>query len=156
MKASKVAGHPHIRKLGVSPVSDAFTYEYFEGLLESPEAKPTTSAKAFMISEPGIAGVGNGYLQDILFRAKIHPRRRVTDLSQAERRALYDATRETLMQAIELGGRDTERDLYDRPGRYEKILDSSSKGKPCPRCGTEIEKIQYLGGASYFCPGCQI
>ena len=108
-----------------------------------------------MISEPGVAGVGNGYLQDILFRAKIHPKRRVVDISEPERRALYDATRETLGQAAELGGRDTERDLYNKRGKYVRILDSRTKGNPCPECGTPIEKTQYLGGAAYFCPSCQ-
>jgi hypothetical protein len=50
---------------------------------------------------------------------------------------------------------DEERDLYDRPGGYSRILNAKAKGEPCPVCGTTIEKIQYLGGASYFCPKCQ-
>jgi len=73
----------------------------------------------------------------------------------SEKRALCEAIRGTLRQAVELGGRDTERDLYDRPGRYRRILDARSVGQPCPECGTWIEKIQYLGGASYVCPRCQ-
>ena len=68
---------------------------------------------------------------------------------------LYEAIRETLKQAVELGGRDTEHDLYNRPGRYQRVLERSKVGKPCPECGTRIEKIQYLGGASYYCPRCQ-
>jgi formamidopyrimidine-DNA glycosylase len=100
-------------------------------------------------------GVGNGYLQDILFRAKVHPRKRCVDLTDKERKALYTAIRETLKQAVELGGRDTEFDLYNRPGKYKRILDSRQVGKPCPECGTPIEKMQYLGGAAYYCPSCQ-
>lgn len=153
---SEVASHPYVDPARVSPLSDAFTYAYFQGLFGELEEEDSRSAKLFLISKPGVLGIGNGYLQDILFRAKIHPRRRVVDLAEAERRALYEAIRETLRQATDLGGRDTERDLHDRPGGYRKILDSRSVGQPCPECGTPIEKIQYLGGATYFCPRCQV
>jgi formamidopyrimidine-DNA glycosylase len=111
---------------------------------------------ATCIYKYGKLGVGNGYLQDILFRAKIHPKRWVIDIAEGERRVLYEAIRETIKQAVEMGGRDTERNLYDRPGGYRRILDSRNVGQPCPECGTPIEKIQYLGGAAYFCPRCQV
>jgi len=68
----------------------------------------------------------------------------------------HKAISETLKQAVDLGGRDTERDLYNRRGGYRRILDSKSEGKPCPECGTPVEKIQYLGGACYLCPSCQV
>jgi formamidopyrimidine-DNA glycosylase len=139
----------------VSPVSDEFTYEYFRGLFNELEKDDPRSAKFFIISKPGVWGVGNGYLQDILFRAKVHPRKRCVDLTDKEKKALYEAIKTTLKQAVELGGRDTEYDLYNHPGRYEKILDSKQVGKPCPECGTPIEKQSYLGGAIYFCPKCQ-
>jgi formamidopyrimidine-DNA glycosylase len=108
-----------------------------------------------MISEPGFAGLGNGCLQDILFNARIHPRRRVASLQPDEERALYDAMRDTLQRMVDGGGRDIERDLYGKPGGYLCQLNGRSNGTPCRRCGTHIEKIQYLGGASYFCPQCQ-
>jgi len=73
----------------------------------------------------------------------------------SEKRALYDAIFETLEQAVELGGRDTERDLYGNCGGYVSILSSKAKGQPCSECGTAIEKIQYLGGSCYLCPSCQ-
>ncbi len=153
---SEVAVHPLVGQKRVSPLSDAFTYEYFQGLFGQLEPNDSRSAKFFIISKPGVWGVGNGCLQDILFRAKIHPKRRMVNTAEDERQALYQAIRETLQQAVDLGGRDTERDLYNRPGGYRRILDSRSVGQPCPECGTPIEKIQYLGGAAYFCPCCQI
>jgi len=153
---SEIADHPYAGKRGVSPLSDAFTFEHLQRLFEDPEEKVTRSVKAFAISKPGVWGVGNGYLQDILFRAKIHPKRRIVDIIEAERRVLYYAIRDTLRQAVDLGGRDTERDLYNHRGGYKRILDSRAKGQPCPECGTPIVKIRYLGGASYFCPSCQI
>lgn len=153
---SEAADHPHVGEGRVSPLSDAFTFEYFEGLFEELEEEDPRSVKFFIISQPGIWGVGNGYLQDILFRARIHPKRRAVDMGEGERRTLYEATRETLKQAVDMGGRDTERDLHNRPGGYRRIMDSRNVGQPCPECGTPIEKIQYLGGACYFCPGCQV
>jgi len=153
---SEIAAHPYIGRKCVSPLSDAFTFEYFQGLFGELAEKDPRSIKFFVISKPGICGVGNGYLQDILFRAKIHPKRRSIDIAEREKPTLYEAIRGILKQAMELGGRDTEIDLYNRPGRYKRILDSRNVGQPCRECGAPIERIQYLGGASYFCPHCQI
>ena len=145
----------HLGRKAVSPLSDEFTFDYFQGLFEELEEEDSRSIKFFIISKPGVWGVGNGYLQDILFRVKIHPRKRCINLTETEKKALYKAIRETLKQAVELGGRDTEFNLYNRSGRYKRILDSRQEGKPCPECGTSIEKQQYLGGAIYYCPSCQ-
>ena len=119
------------------------------------DEESTRSIKYFIISEPGIWGIGNGCLQDILYRARLHPKRRVVDVTADERHALYTAIRDTLKQMVELGGRESERDLYGNRGGYVRILDSKTKGTPCPECGTAIENAQYLGGAIYFCPTCQ-
>ncbi len=151
---SEVADHRHIPR-GTSPLSDAFTSESFERLLQEVGPEDKRSIKKFMISEPGIPGIGNGYLQDILFRARIHPRRRVADITGEERQSLFGAIGGTLHRAVDLAGRDTERDLYNNRGGYVRMMDSRTRGRPCPECGTPIEKIQYLGGASYFCPNCQ-
>jgi formamidopyrimidine-DNA glycosylase len=152
---SEIPGHPWVGKPGVSPLSDAFSYEFFQARFGELKENDASSVKFFMISKPGVWGVGNGCLQDILFRARIHPRRRALDLSETERRALHAATRETLRQMVAQGGRDGEIDLYGQRGGYQRILSSETAGKPCPECGAAIEKIQYLGGASYFCPRCQ-
>lgn len=156
LKQGELAGDSLLGPARVSPVSDAFTNEHLQGLFAEVPAEDARSIKFFCISKPGLWGVGNGTLQDILFRARIHPRRRAVDLTEAERHALYAATRYTLQQAVDFGGRDSERDLYNRPGRYERILHSDMVGRPCPTCSTPVAKIQFLGGASYFCPRCQV
>jgi formamidopyrimidine-DNA glycosylase len=153
---SEVAAYPHVANQGVSPLNDAFTFEYFQQQFRELKEEDPRSVKFFMISNPGVWGVGNGYLQDILFRARIHPRRRVINITKEEKQTLYEAIIVTIKHAAALGGRDTERDLYNRPGGYSRLMDSRTVGQPCPECGAEIEKIQYLGGASYFCPRCQI
>jgi formamidopyrimidine-DNA glycosylase len=147
--AERFAGH------GLSPLSGKFTYQRFKQALQSYERLEKDSVKKFVISGGVVSGVGNGYLHDILFRARIHPRRRLSDITGNERRRLFGAIRKTIGDAAERGGRDTELDLHGEPGGYRPILDSRAKGEPCSQCGTAIEKIQYLGGACYFCPVCQ-
>ena len=152
----ELAAHPFAGREKTSPLSEAFSRETFETLFDGLKPDAKASVKYFLISEPGVFGVGNGYLQDILFRAKLHPRRPAAGLSAAERDALYTAVRGTLQQAVEQGGRDTERDLFDRPGGYLKLMDTRRAGQPCPVCGATVVKEQFLGGAVYFCPTCQV
>jgi formamidopyrimidine-DNA glycosylase len=152
---SEASKHPHVGETRVSPLNDAFTLEHLNRLFNALEESDPRSIKYFLISDPGVWGVGNGYLQDILFHAKIHPRRRAVELAHAEIRALHQAIRNTLSQAVDLHGRDTERDMYNQPGGYRCVMDRRSVGQPCSGCGTTIEKIHFLGGACYICPQCQ-
>ena len=69
---------------------------------------------------------------------------------------LYDAVIvDTVQEVIAQGGRCDEVDLYGRPGGYVRLMDKESLGRPCPGCGGAVEKVQYLGGACYYCPTCQ-
>ena len=136
-----------------SPLSDAFDAAYFEGLLSN--AKPTLSAKAFLATEQRVPGLGNGVLQDILFRAGIHPKTKTGVLNDPERKLLFDAVKSTLIEMTRAGGRDTEKDLYGQAGSYRTILSRNTLDKPCPVCGGALIREAYLGGNIYFCPGCQ-
>ena len=100
--------------------------------------------------------MGSGMLQDILFRAKLNPRRKVPDIKKEERVHLHQAILKTMQLAIEAHGRDTEKDLFGIPGSYIPLMDRRTAGTPCPLCGTTIEKISYLGGSCYICPSCQM
>lgn len=151
----EIEQHPFAAAKGLSPLDDGFTYGHFSALFSDLKPGDTTSPKQFLITKPGVAGVGNGMLQDILLAARLHPRRRMAGLSEAEKQALYRAVREVMLQAVQQGGRDSEKDLFGNPGGYRKLLDSRSVGLPCPQCGAEIQKENYLGGAVYFCPRCQ-
>ena len=111
--------------------------------------------KGLLTQDQLIPGLGNAIAQDILFRARLHPRYPTAGLTPDQTRALYDAIVDTVVEVLEKGGRYDERDLYDNRGGYIRMLDKSAVGRPCPDCGTAIEKIQYLGGACYLCPACQ-
>lgn len=139
---------------GVPPLSEDFDPAYFESLLET--VKPSMSAKAFLATEQRIPGIGNGVLQDILFEAGIHPKCQVGTWHQKERQAVFSALKSVLREMTKRGGRDTEKDLFGRPGRYRTRMSKNTLGQPCPRCRTEIVKMAYLGGAVYFCPWCQV
>jgi formamidopyrimidine-DNA glycosylase len=150
-----VASHPYVYLSKPSPLSEAFTREFFKGLFAELEPDDPRSIKFFLISKPGVLGIGNGCLQDILWRAKIHPRRRAVGLSEAEQGALYTAMRQTLREMVDCGGRDGDFDLYGHPGGYQRLLHAKSVGQPCPDCGTPFEKASYQGGSVYYCPKCQ-
>ncbi len=150
-----VARHPFTYLDKISPLSELFTLEHFQGLFSDLEPGDPRSVKFFLISKPGILGMGNGCLQDILWQAKIHPRRRAVDLNPDEQKALYASLRRTLQEMVDCGGRDSDEDLYGHPGGYHRILHSKSVGLPCPNCGSAFEKASYQGGSIYFCPKCQ-
>jgi formamidopyrimidine-DNA glycosylase len=155
LEKAQLAEHPYA-EVGIPPLSDKFTLERFDQLLEEYPEKAKKGIKGFMVTSKHINGIGNGYLQDILFRARIHPARKIPSLSAGKRQSLYAAIQETMSQAIKLGGREDERDLYDHPGGYTRLMSNQTAGKPCPNCGTSIEKLNYLGGACYLCPACQV
>jgi formamidopyrimidine-DNA glycosylase len=144
-----------LRANSISPADASFTVKRFLDLFEQYEDKEKDSIKTFFTNGESVAGIGNAYLQDILFRARLSPKRKVADISSDEKKALYGAAKDTIKQAIEQNGRTSEKDIFDNPGRYSPIMDRQAKDKPCPNCGTLIQKINYLGGSCYICPSCQ-
>jgi formamidopyrimidine-DNA glycosylase len=93
--------------------------------------------------------------QDILFRAQLLPQHPIGDLTKRQERQLFNAIVKTVDRVIQKGGRYDECDLYGKPGKYMRLMDKNAVERPCPGCGGKVKKIQYLGGACYFCPSCQ-
>jgi formamidopyrimidine-DNA glycosylase len=145
----------YIKDMRPTPTESAFTFDYFCALLDSLIPEKKWSAKALLTEEQIIPGLGNAIAQDILFTARFHPKHPIADLKEEQRRALYDAIVNTVWEVIKRAGRYDEFDLYNERGGYVRLMDKNAVGRPCPECGGEIEKIQYLGGACYFCPNCQ-
>lgn len=141
----------------ISPFSPEFAAHFCSVLAES---RPTLSAKAFLATEQRFPGIGNGTLQDILFAARIHPKRKIASLTEDERERLAACTASVLGEMTRLGGRDTEKDLFGNPGGYQTRMSKrtlAGGGPACggPACGGPITKEAYLGGAVYYCPRCQ-
>lgn len=143
-----------IAKKKPSPLTKDFSSDYFKELVEN-ESMQNKSAKAFLATEQRIPGLGNGVLQDILYNAKIHPKRKVKTFSQKEQETLYDSIKSTLLEITLKGGRDTEKDLFGSPGGYKTKLSKKTLGKNCNLCGDHIVKKAYMGGSIYYCEGCQ-
>ena len=113
------------------------------------------STKAFLATEQRVPGLGNGCLQDILFNAKLHPKLKMSELANGDKRAMFDSLKSTLAEMVEKGGRDTEPDLFGEPGGYATRCSKNTVGQPCPVCGSLIQKASFMGGSIYFCPTCQ-
>lgn len=136
-----------------TPYEDTFDKAYFDTLWQG--LKPNTSIKAFLATEQRIPGFGNGVLHDVLWNARIHPKRKLQSMTEKDMNILFNSVKSTLKDMRDNGGRDTEKDLFNKAGGYLTVLSSKTLTYPCPACGNEIRREAYLGGNIYFCPVCQ-
>lgn len=137
----------------LNPLDERFDESYFEAMIAG--LKKDLSAKALLATEQRIPGLGNGVVQDILFNSGIHPKRKVSALSDLEKIDLLGSVKGTLACMVGLGARDTEKDFFGNWGGYKTVLSKNTCKDPCPNCGHEIVREAYLGGNVYYCPVCQ-
>jgi formamidopyrimidine-DNA glycosylase len=149
----ELSQHKLTAKLGISASSKEFTKEHLQKLLEKRKAR----IKSLLLDQKNIAGIGNVYIQDILFNAKLHPNRKANSLSDQEINNLYDAMKAVLNSSIKKGGLAYEKNFYGQKGNFktEDFQVGYKTGKPCPVCSTPIEKIRTGPTSSYICPKCQ-
>jgi formamidopyrimidine-DNA glycosylase len=145
----------YVKGMRPTPLDEAFTQQYFSKLIDELLAGEKRSVKSLLTQDQLIPGLGNSIAQDILFQARLNPRRPLSELNNQQRVNLYAAILDAVHTVIELGGRYDETDLFGKSGGYVRRIDSKSAGRACTECGSTIEKMQYLGGACYFCPSCQ-
>ncbi len=141
-------------RLGLEPFDPAFTGAHLRSLARGRRAP----VKAFLLDQRRIAGVGNIYADEALFRARIHPLRPVGTLKLAQLEALRDAVIESLRAGIDAKGAsiDDFRDPYGVQGSFQdQFLVHLREGRPCPNCGTTIVKLRAAGRGTYVCPRCQ-
>ena len=145
----------YVKDMRPTPLDPDFSFEYFNNLIDELVAQKKRSAKSLLTQDQIIPGLGNAIAQDILFKAGLNPRRPLADLDREQRAILFNAINNTIDEIIDQGGRYDEFDLYGQNGSYTRIMDKNALKRPCPNCGGEIKKIQYLGGACYLCSNCQ-
>ena len=143
------------QKLGPEPLEDNFTVEIFkERLLK----KKNSLIKPTILDQSVIAGVGNIYADEALWRAKIHPETRIKDFSNIDFKNLHESIRFVMNKSIEKGG-STDRNYVNADGSRGNYLEYAAvyhkNGQPCKRCGTEISKIRVGGRGTHFCENCQ-
>ncbi len=141
-------------RLGVEPLSPDFTAEAL-GVLAAGRRAPV---KAFLLSQERIAGVGNIYADEALFRAGIHPLRPVGTLKRAQLAALRDAVVASLEAGIDARGATIDDFRHPDGARgsfQDRFLVHLREGEPCTRCGTTIRKMRAAGRGTYVCECCQ-
>ena len=144
-----------LANLGPEPLEEGFDVEYLRETLGSRRAQ----IKPLVLDQKVVAGIGNIYADEILFDARLHPRRKANTLSGEEWTALHAAIRENLAAGIEHRGTTVRlyRDVLDRPGEHQNYLRVFEKhGEPCPEgCGGEVVRERVGGRPTHYCPGCQ-
>lgn len=142
--------HKMTGELSLSPLNDGFTLPYFRELLRNRRAQ----VKSFLLNQRRVAGIGNVYIQDILFKARLHPKRTIDTLTEVEIETLYQSMRDVLTLGVAMSGLTYERDFYGKKGGFssDQFLVGYKTGQPCPTCSTPIEKIRTGSTASYICP----
>jgi formamidopyrimidine-DNA glycosylase len=141
-------------RLGVEPMTPEFTVEYLRGIARGRRAP----VKAFVLDQRRIAGVGNIYADEALFRARLHPLRATGTLSRPQLARLREGIEDSLRAGIEAKGAsiDDFRHVDGARGAFQdRFLVHLREGEPCPRCGTTIRKIVVGGRGTYVCEHCQ-
>jgi len=141
-------------RLGVEPLDGAFTAAHLRALARGCRAP----VKAMLLDQKRIAGVGNIYADEALFRAGIHPLRRADRLTAGQCLALRDAVVASLAAGIEAKGAtiDDFRDPEGARGSFQdQFLVHLREGEPCPRCGRPVRKLRAAGRGTYACERCQ-
>ena len=144
-----------LSNLGPEPLGEGFGVEYLRETIGSRRAQ----IKALILDQKVVAGVGNIYADEILFDARLHPRRKAHTLSDEEWAALWWAIRENLAAGVEHRGTTVRlyRDVLNRPGEHQNYLRVFEKhGGPCPQgCGGEVVRESVGGRPTHYCPECQ-
>jgi formamidopyrimidine-DNA glycosylase len=141
-------------RVGIEPLGPDFTAEALKAMAKDRRAP----VKAFLLSQERVAGVGNIYADEALWRSKIHPLRPVGTLKPAQIASLRDSVVHVLHEGIDAKGAtiDDFRDANGAEGSFQdRFQVHLREGQPCPRCGTRIKKIRAAGRGTYFCPSCQ-
>ena len=142
------------KKLGPEPTEQDFDLENFIAALK----KSKKPIKSHLLDQTLVAGLGNIYVDEVLWRAKVHPASPSQSLTRAEATAIHEQTIEVLGQAVEKGGSTirTYTNAFGEDGTmqdFHQVYDKA--GQACSRCGYIIEKIQLGGRGTHFCPKCQ-
>jgi formamidopyrimidine-DNA glycosylase len=141
--------------LGIEPFSPEFTPEAL-GVMAAGRTAPL---KSFLLDQSGVAGVGNIYADEALFRAELHPLSPAGSMKPEHLEALRDGVVAALEAGIDAGGSsiDDYRDARGEKGAMQdEFLVHTREGEDCPRCGETIARIVVAGRSTYFCPNCQV
>ena len=149
----ELATEPNTKDIAMDPFDQRFTLEYFTSILRGKK----TQVKAFLMDQKNVGGIGNMYMHDILFRARLHPQRKISDMSGDEIRLLYDSIVEVMNHSREKGAFAYENDFYGQKGGFsaDDFVVGYRENQPCPVCGGSIISIKTGSTSTFICPECQ-
>lgn len=143
-----------LNKLGLEPLGAEFTFDIFCETM----AKRTTKIKPLLLNQELVAGLGNIYVDEALFLAKLHPERAANSLSMDELRRLHHAIVTTLQEAVDAGGSSIKSYVNGQGemGMFQQQLKAYGRtDQPCDACGGPIHKMVLGGRGTHYCPRCQ-
>src|SRR5919107_1416284 len=153
--ASRLEG---VRITGTRRRAKHLIIEFDAGYLQRVIGSRRAQIKPLLLDQKVVSGIGNIYADEILYDARLHPRRKANTLSEDEWEALHAAIRSNLAAGVEHRGTKVRlyKDVLDRPGEYQNYLRVFEKhGQPCPGCEGEVVREKVSGRPSHFCPACQ-
>lgn len=145
---------PPLNKLGVEPLEEQFTVD----ILQQKLAKRTTRIKPLLLNQEHVVGLGNIYVDEALFKARIHPEREASSLTASEWMVLHGAIKQTLQEAVDMGGSSIKSYVNGQGemGMFQqKLLVYGRANEPCPSCKQPIEKFKLAGRGTHICIHCQ-
>lgn len=143
-----------LSSLGPEPFGDEFSPAYLREAIGSRKAQ----IKSLLLDQKVVSGIGNIYVDEILYDARLHPRRKASTLSDGDWEPLYEAILKNLAAGIEHRGTTVRlyKDVLDRPGEHQNYLRVFEKhGQSCPGCGGEVVREKVGGRPTHYCPACQ-
>jgi formamidopyrimidine-DNA glycosylase len=143
--------HAMFDSLGVDLIRDSIDKKEFVTLFKNKKG----SLKTALLNQKIIAGIGNYYIQDILFKSKINPTVKCNQVSEEKLENLYDIIINEFMDSIEQRGAFYELDFYGNNGTFKAGVIAYKEDQLCPVCNTMIQKIKTGSTSSYYCPTCQ-
>jgi len=137
---------------GVSPDEPDYIWDWFKENFGELNRQP----KPLLVGKDALlVGISNATFQDVIYRAGVHPKRRVSDLPEGQLRGLYDSIKLVIDERLRLRGKNQFADIHGEKGGYEPAMGPNMKDKNCPTCGTVVQKLAHGGGHVYLCPTCQ-
>ena len=136
----------------LSPIAGDFTFERFSKLLSD----NNRALKPVLVGKDAVlVGLSNSAFQDVLYRAKLHPKRKASEMNLDEQKSLYNSIRLVLRERLRLGGKNQFLDLYQNQGHYVSTMGPNMREKNCPICKSPIQELSLGGGKVFVCPKCQ-
>ena len=153
-KSVDLATTSSLSVLGPEPWSEEFTPDYLLAFL----AKKQIPIKSLLLAQKVVTGLGNIYVDEVLFASSIHPMKKSGDLTRIEAENVVKYTQEILAKAVEYRGTTIQTFSYDHgmTGEFQNFLQvHTRKGEPCPRCSAPVLKTKVGGRGTYYCEKCQ-